>query len=374
MEKSRLAVVNALPTKTYRFLKVNEIGIGIPEQATDGGDPWNGMTPPTGVIFSRVERQEELPDEIRAIETGMGASIDRALSDHGIPANILTVAAGAAIEEPVVMPVAVSCGSATMTSLVIRAEAGSSLTLILDMTGSDAGCAAARSFFGLSTRIRAESGAHIRLVHLERFGASITNFDDIGGWCEEGAQIELTTLLLGSRNAVKGSEGSFLGARVTLSGDTSRFVNRTGYYFGGQTSLDMNIVADQRGRETVSDMIFRGVLADHASKTWRGTIDFKSGSAGSVGDEQEDTLMLSPHVRNSSVPVILCAEEDVDGRHGATIGQLSEDMLFYMSSRGIAVEEARRMIVQARLKSIAREIPDSRLRWEIEQWIEKEIA
>ena len=84
--------------------------------------------------------------------------------------------------------------------------------------------------------------------------------------------------------------------------------------------------------------------------------------------------MLSPHVRNSSVPVILCAEEDVDGRHGATIGQLSEEMLFYMSSRGIAEEEARRMIVQARLKSIAREIPESRLRWEIEQWIEKEIA
>ena len=121
-------------------------------------------------------------------------------------------------------------------------------------------------------------------------------------------------------------------------------------------------------------MIFRGVLTDHAAKTWRGTIDFKTGSSGSVGDEQEDTLMLSSHVRNSSVPVILCAEEDVDGRHGASIGRLSEEMLFYMSARGYTEEEARRLIVQARLRSIAREIPESKLRWEVEQWIEREIA
>ena len=64
----------------------------------------------------------------------------------------------------------------------------------------------------------------------------------------------------------------------------------------------------------------------------------------------------------------------MDGRHGATIGQLSDEILFYMSSRGYTAEEARRLIVQARLKSVAREIPDAKLRWEVEQWIEREIA
>ena len=91
------------------------------------------------------------------------------------------------------------------------------------------------------------------------------------------------------------------------------------------------------------------------------TIDFKNGSSGSAADEQEDTLMLSPDVINRSMPVILCQEEDVDGRHGATIGQLGEDLLFYMQTRGIDEESAKRMMIRARLDSVARTIPDKEL-------------
>ena len=71
--------------------------------------------------------------------------------------------------------------------------------------------------------------------------------------------------------------------------------------------------------------------------------------------------------------MILCAEEDVEGLHGATIGQLSEDMLFYMRSRGYSDEEARRIIVQATLRSVAELIPDEKLRWEVGQWIERNV-
>ncbi|MBR5116378.1 MAG: SufD family Fe-S cluster assembly protein, partial [Lachnospiraceae bacterium] len=268
MEKSRLAVVNALPTKTYRFLKVNETGIGIPEQAAAGQDPWDSAALPEGVTLSRLKRQEDLPEEIRTIATGMGASIDRALSEHGIPPYVLTVEEGADIDAPIVLPVSVSCGSASLSSLVIRAKAGSRLTVIADITSDASGCAAARSFYGRSTRLYAERGARISLVHIERMNASITSFDDIGGWCDENAEIDLTTLALTDRSAAKGNEGNFLGTRVTLASDTSRFANRTGYYCGGQTSLDMNYVVEQRGKETASDMIFRGVLTDHAAKTW----------------------------------------------------------------------------------------------------------
>ena len=92
--------------------------------------------------------------------------------------------------------------------------------------------------------------------------------------------------------------------------------------------------------------------------TYRGTLDFKSGSSGSVGDEQEDTLLLSPDVVNRSMPVILCQEEDVEGRHGATIGQLGEDLLFYINTRGIDEHEAKRLMVRAKLDSVAKLIPE----------------
>ena len=112
---------------------------------------------------------------------------------------------------------------------------------------------------------------------------------------------------------------------------------------------------------------------DTASKTFRGTIDFKNGSSGSVGDEQEDALLLSDNVINKTMPVILCQEEDVEGRHGATIGQLGEDLLFYMQTRGIDEEEAKRIMIKARLESVARLIPEPEIMQKTEYYIQKII-
>ena len=69
------------------------------------------------------------------------------------------------------------------------------------------------------------------------------------------------------------------------------------------------------------------------------------------------------------MPMILCQEEDVDGRHGATIGQLGDDTLFYMQSRGIGEEEAKKLMIRARMESIARMIPDEALIIRIQQYI-----
>ena len=133
--------------------------------------------------------------------------------------------------------------------------------------------------------------------------------------------------------------------------------------------MDINYVADQRGKKTDVLMNVKGVLMDKAVKTYRGTLDFKSGSSGSVGDEQEDTLLLSPDVVNRSMPVILCQEEDVEGRHGATIGQLGEDLLFYINSRGIDEKEAKRLMVRAKLDSVARLIPDPEIAEKVQYYI-----
>ena len=69
-----------------------------------------------------------------------------------------------------------------------------------------------------------------------------------------------------------------------------------------------------------------GVLQGGAKKIYRGTIDFKNGSAGAVGDEKETVLLLSDDVVNQTIPLILCSEEDVQGNHGASIGKLDDEL------------------------------------------------
>ncbi len=389
----RTISVNALPAKTYRFLQVNDSSLMLPEGLAQYRDAWAPLrivrlpaqVPPgksvektdaaaredsfgasaaenTGLTLTRVPFAA-LPEQLRGISGGMGPAVDALYREQGIETAVLTVDS---FGSTVLLPTEIVCGTSALASLGIHMRKASEAAVILDITGGAEGCAQARSFFGLSIRVLAEEGATLHLICVQRLGQRVTHFLDVGGLCGSGV-VDMTTLTLGGGS-------NHLGVHLTLTGDGAQFRNGSGYYCRGNSTLDINYVADQQGTNTKSDMIFRGVLDDHARKTWRGTIDFKSGSAGSVGDEQEDTLLLSPEVVNRCVPVILCGEEDVEGRHGATIGQLSEEMLFYMSSRGYSAEEARRLIVQARLKSVAREIPDERLRWEVEQWIEREVG
>ena len=85
-------------------------------------------------------------------------------------------------------------------------------------------------------------------------------------------------------------------------------------------------MALHEGKKTQSNMQAGGVLRDHAFKLYRGTIDFKWGAKGAVGNEKEDVLLLSNDVVNQTIPLILCAEEDVEGNHGATIGKLDDEL------------------------------------------------
>ena len=93
---------------------------------------------------------------------------------------------------------------------------------------------------------------------------------------------------------------------------------------------------------------------DSAKKVFRGTIDFKTGSSDSKGSENETVIMLGDDVVNKTVPLILCSEENVEGSHGATIGELDDDTLFYFGSRGIGREEAERIMAYAALKRLIR--------------------
>ena len=115
------------------------------------------------------------------------------------------------------------------------------------------------------------------------------------------------------------------------------------------------------------------LLKDAAKKVFRGTIDFKTGSANSVGNEKETVLMLGDDVVNKTVPLILCAEENVVGNHGATIGELDDETLFYFESRGISREEAENILARASIERFARTVDDEALRAQILQTLEEEL-
>ncbi len=201
-------------------------------------------------------------------------------------------------------------------------------------------------------------GARLDLVQLRETSGKGLSYNNVRVKCGDKAYFGWYRVVLG------GAE-SYDNCSVNLAGRESSFAANVCYRLDGTEKYDLNCEAIHTGKRTESVISASGVLADKASKLMRGTIDFRTGCSGSVGNETEDVLLLSEEVRNQSVPVILCSEEDVVGNHGASIGRPDEDMLFYMETRGVDEETACEMLARAKIDSVIRKIPDASIQEKI---------
>lgn len=260
--------------------------------------------------------------------------------------------------EIVSLPLVFEDGKRYEHEQVITAEENAEITVILDYTSDRK----AGGFSSVKTKLVAKPYSKIHLVKVQLLGENYVQIDDTEGVCDDGAKIEVTQIELG---------GSKVYAQVKneLNGYESKFKSDTAYITENGQILDMNYLVNHHGAKSDTKMIVKGVVGDAALKTYRGTIDFKRGCTDATGDEQEETLLMSRTAINKSIPMILCDEENVAGTHGATLGRLGADELFYMQSRGISEDEAKAMMKKAKVLSTASLIPDESVRAKIEEFL-----
>lgn len=141
-------------------------------------------------------------------------------------------------------------------------------------------------------------------------------------------------------------------------------------YIGKENQkIDINYNFKNISKKSINKLTVEGVLSDNSQKKFRGTIDFKKGSVGSVGEENENCILLSDTCKSTSLPMLLCEEENVVGSHGESSGKVSKDKLFYLMSRGFSKKEAERFIVMANFNNIIKEIPSNSLQEQIKEII-----
>ncbi|MBO6158098.1 MAG: SufD family Fe-S cluster assembly protein [Firmicutes bacterium] len=201
--------------------------------------------------------------------------------------------------------------------------------------------------------IEVQEGAVLKLIQISR--SDERGIHHIEVQLQKNGRFEWYRLILGSAAV-------YDDCKVTLIGDDSSFTARIGYDLKAENRMDMNCEAVHLGKRTTSNIKALGVLDGQAFKLLRGTIDLRTGCKGAKGDEYEDVLLLSDDVHNQSIPMILCSEEDVEGNHGATIGQLPEELIYYMTSRGIEKDDLYTLMARSRLDSIIQTLPDEALR------------
>ncbi|MBE8951295.1 MAG: SufD family Fe-S cluster assembly protein, partial [Quinella sp. 3Q1] len=182
-----------------------------------------------------------------------------------------------------------------------------------------------------------------------------------------GAKVEFISADVGGGNYSADVE-------IELVGDDSAADLQAVYFGGGNRKLDFNYVIRQRGKRTQATMNVRGALTETCDKIFRGTLDFQRGAKGSTGRELEEVIILSQGTRNRSVPLMLAAEDEVDGHHAVSVGRLDEEKIFYLMSRGLDKSEAQRLIVEAAFNPVVEKIPDENLRAELSDKLQRRLS
>ena len=128
-------------------------------------------------------------------------------------------------------------------------------------------------------------------------------------------------------------------------GATSRV---TGAYFAdGVQHLDYDTFQEHIAPSTTSDFAFKGVLNDEASSAvWRGMIRVEEEAQKTNAYQENRNLLLSKSAHADSIPGLEILANDVRCTHGATLGQVDREQLFYLMARGLSRAEAERLIVR----------------------------
>ena len=156
-------------------------------------------------------------------------------------------------------------------------------------------------------------------------------------------------------------------------GDNSFSYLNNIYLANNQDILDMNYYISHRGKSSNSNINVVGLLDGESKKSFKGTIDFIEGCSKSVGKEKEEVISLTDKVVSSSMPVLLCHEEDVEGAHGVANGKLDEELLFYIESRGLNKEEATKLIIHSKFDTYINKISDEGIKEEISDFLNRSI-
>lgn len=351
MSKELKLDVNQFPSLTWNHLNINRTSFDFnagPYSIFTGDCPL--LAP---VSFS---------SEYEKIETGMGRAFDEELDQlHSAEkeVNFFEIKESSFFEKPFLVTVDASSLSSSLYDTVIQAGKNSVSSFIFLYKGnSEKACD-----IGNRIRIFADENASVKISLVNLTGLNVNFFNSLGCLAKDNSKITYVALELGKGKA-------WFSFKNLLAGYKSSFKGNIAYCATGDRFLDMNHVVIHRGKESESEYSVDGVLGGKAKKTWRGTIDFKKGCSASKGNEQEDVLLLDPSIVNKSLPVILCDEEDVEGRHGCTVGRIDEEKLFYLQTRGVDEKEAKELLIKGKVLAVAKLTDNDEIFKMVENFVE----
>ncbi len=263
----------------------------------------------------------------------------------------LVVPAGVRVERPIVIRWAVGAPRTTIARTVIVLGDGAEASVVEELVTSDGGVAGEQSLLSLTTEIHLGAHARLAMSSLQETGPDQVVFQQRLARIGEAADLRWALAQLGGR---------LVRSRVdnVLAGDRS-VVEQTEIVFGNADQLhDLTSYTRHVGRDTSGQLLSKGVLLDNARSYMKGLISIEKTAIGTDSYLGEFGMNLSKKARAVAIPSLEIDQPDCRrAAHSSSVGPIDDAQLFYLESRGISPDEARKFIVLGFLEPVVARVP-----------------
>lgn len=254
-------------------------------------------------------------------------------------------------------------GTVLLPRLVVVAERSSSFAIAEQFTSPDGIqtlCISGREFL-------LDAGADVKLVSLQGWGDQGIHIGEDWARVKRDARVNLFSMTVGGKVS-----------KMTVGCDVCE--PNANAYLGGMFFADRDQHFDQKtlqyhsAPDTYSNMLYKGAVKDRGYSVYQGIIRALKNCIGVDSYQTNNNLVLDPTARADSLPGLIIDADELACSHGATFGNLDQEQLYYLRSRGIPEGEARRMLVMGFFDEVIDRIPFKNMQDHLHQVIERKFG
>jgi Fe-S cluster assembly protein SufD len=275
------------------------------------------------------------------------------------------VPGGVAVEQPILHRIASTSGAPSFFRSLIVLGQQAEATVVEDyLSGEAAGESLASGVVELVTG----QAARLRYANLQEWNDQTWHFNYLKS--DTGRDSRIDWLFVAVGGLVHRAE---IDAELTGQGSETDLV---GLIFGsGDQQFDHQVLQDHIGNDTRSNSNFKAALGDAASSNFQGLIRVNKTSLRTDSNLENRNLLLSDHSKAESDPRLEILNSDVVRcAHGATVGPLDPEIIFYIESRGVPHDEARRLVVEAFFEEVLQKIPVEAIRNSVWRTVQRKLG
>ncbi len=369
-EAARAFDATPLPTRALRpWRYTNVTGLDFGAFAPIAGEMRISGTAPdgayAGAIADALDTHEELlRDRLGSLTPateGKFQAANAALWGNGV---LVHAPARAVFAEPIVAELDVPEGdTAVYPRLLVVAGEQAEVTVVLRMRSGDAPLLAAGTI-----EIEVAQAARVRLLLDDRWGADTQDYTTVRARLGRDADLQVASLAIGGRVLKQTIE-------VTLEGEGANSAIRAVALGDSDQHFDFVTLQDHTGPRTTSDVEIKAALAGASRSIYYGITRVGEGAAGAEANQQNRNLLLSDRSKADSDPVLEILTADVIRcGHGATVGPVDEEALFYLQSRGLDRRTSLQLLVSGFFQTVLRDVRLEGVAEELEETVFAKLA